>query len=144
MAFNDIRVMRSDIKPDPGDIRLAFTNLAGFLDNPIADVRITAETPTASPRTVTLTVRDRLDVPWQGRWVLLVMVGDTSYQQDGTHTLTIAAANTVAELVADKCYILLTDSDGTVDIDIAAAAGSKRVSASVVGRMQVSTAITIT
>jgi hypothetical protein len=144
MAFSDIRVMRSDVKPDAADIRLAFTNLAGFLDNPLADLRITAETPTASPRTVTLAVRDRLDVPWPGRWLVLFTVGETAYKQDGTHTITVPTDNIVATLVADKCYLIVTDSSGSVSIDIAAAAGTRKVSASVIGRMQASAALTIT
>lgn len=137
MAFDEAKVMPSDIDAKSVQaVALAFSQLAGFIDNPIADVRISAETPTASPRTVTIQVRDRLNNPWPGRWWVKVLVGTTAFDAGGTHTVTWTSGAVVLVLSPDESYLCLTNSDGSLELTLAAAAGTRHFTASVVGRAQ--------
>lgn len=145
MSYNEARVMTH--APDSGnadELRLALTRIAGFIDNPIADVSITPETTATSPRLVTFQVRDRLNVAWKARWWVEIMVGTSEYDAGGTQTLTIVTGAVMVQIVPDVLVRCLTDANGVVALNVAAAAGTRYITASVVGRAQSSGAVSIT
>lgn len=144
MAFGDARVLSADVLTSrPDAMRLLVAQLAGFIDNPLADLLITPEATTASPRKVAFQVRDRIDEPWPGRWWLLLAFGSAEFTLGTGQTLTVVTGSGF-ELAADSVLLVLTDATGLAEVEIDAAAGNRHVTASVVGRAQASGAIAIT
>ena len=120
----------------PEQMRLALTQVAGFIDNPIADVLVTPEETETSPRTITIQVRDRLNVNWKGRWWVRVAFGSTEWERDGSLTITITSAAISIPIVADQVYDLLTNSDGTATLTIDGADDTYYLTSTVLGRAQ--------
>lgn len=144
-GFEDSRVLQS--KPDVGNtnnLRLFAQQLAGFIDNPIADVRFTPEDVTASPRSVTVQVRDRLGEPWKARWWVLLMFGDAAFDTTATQTISFTGGAVAIEIKPDQVYLAMTDANGSIALTIAGSADDYFITASVVGRAQSSGAVPVT
>lgn len=137
MSFDDTRVMShgADVH-DADDMRMAMTRVAGFIDNPIADVKITPAASTASPRTINIQVRDRLNEAWKGRWWVRLAFGASEWAVGGGQTITVTSAGASVVIVVDQVYDILTNADGTIALQLAAAAGTRYFTASVIGRAQ--------
>lgn len=144
MPFNDSRTLTPIDGKKPDDIALFAARVASLIDNPIADVKITPETDTTSPRTVTIQVRDRHGDVWKGRWWVRVMVGDAEYGSLGTHTVALVTGEQMLNLAPDRVVDILTTSDGSASFSIAASAGTRYVTASIIGRAQSSGTVSIT
>lgn len=144
MSLDPSRTLPAEFdERQPGALRMFAARVAGLIDTPIAHVLITPEAATASPREVGLQVRDRLDEPWADRWTLLVLIGTAAYAAGGTQTVTWTVGSPV-EVIADEVYLVVTDSQGAAVLELDAAAGTRHVTAVVLGRADASGAITIT
>lgn len=136
MAFKDQRVFQSDVRENQRDVRHAFGSVAAFIDNPIANVKFSPETTTSSPRTVTITVRDRLDVQWKARWVVLVCISSSEYSSSNTQSVSILTGNLIMQSVNRETMTLITEADGTCSFEIYSPSTTRYVTCTVLGRAQ--------
>lgn len=143
MAFRDQRVFQSDVRETSRDVRHAFGDVAAFIDNPIASVKFSPEVDTLSPRTVTITVRDRLDVPWRARWVLLVCISSSEYSSSNTQGVAMLTGNLVMQSANKETLTIITQADGTCSFEIYSPSTTRYVTCTVLGRAQ-TTAVTLT
>ncbi len=141
MSFKDPRVLAPVPEGDVTAMRAALTKVAGFIDDPIADVRFSPEDDDSSPRSVTIQVRDRLNKPWAGRWVLFLSFSTTQWGSDATQTVAISGAASVTEIASNAAYIVVTESDGSCLAEIGGISAEYYITASVIGRAQLSPAV---
>lgn len=116
--------------PPPGlppAVAQYLTRVAGFIDQPIADGAVSVGAEAANVRRFTLEVVNRLDRPRPGRWLVLVWLAETAYgAPGGTQTTSFNAGTVVEELAADQAWVVLTDADGAVELDVTVAGAATR------------------
>lgn len=144
MSFTDARVLSPNTTSSPDEVRVALSRIAGFIDNPIADVSITPIASTTTPRKVTLQVRDRLNNPWKARWIVWVMVGPTqwSISASGAQTVVLVTGHALVQVVTGALLRGVTNSSGILEFTIDTT-GSVWVTVDVEGRAQSSTEVVI-
>lgn len=139
--------MTTEMRPvpnrDPVLVKV-FREIAELIYRPVADVRLSAEATTTSPRTVTAQVIDRRGANKPGRWWVRLMFGTAEWDSTTGQTVTIVSAAVSLVLSADRVYDVLTDADGSIKLTIAGAADDYYVTGSVLGPAASSGAVGVT
>lgn len=122
------------------DPREAQRQLAIHFDSPEASVRGTAGAEDTNVTRFTLQVVDRLGNPWArvggGRWLVFVYISPTEHGDPSAtgNTVAFVTGTVVQTIVAHSTYLVLTDADGLIELDVTVAGAAVRVAhAMVVG-----------
>lgn len=98
------------------------TRIAGILDEPIAHMVISASAEgafVADERRFTLQAKDRLRDNFIGRYAVLLWISDTQWGPPAAATGSTWQTGTVVEtILANAAWVALTDSSGTLVVDI--------------------------
>ncbi|MCW5776394.1 MAG: hypothetical protein KIS87_08160 [Phycisphaeraceae bacterium] len=133
------RAFRSAVHgSDPEAVALAFQELAGLLDDPIASMAVTAGAEGehgTNVRRFTAQAKDRLREDWAERFLVVVWLAGTAFGvPDAADAVAFQAGTVVLELVADAAWLVLTDSAGRLVFDATiVGAATRHVNAVVVG-----------
>lgn len=133
---------RQDLLPtinDPrrlDEVRLFSQRVAEYFDRQIGQVIVTEGAQVGDVRRFTLQVVDRRRRPLNGRWPVMVYVSETEDgDPSGTdNVVTLVTGVTLATYAANAAYLVLSDEDGVIvlDLDVTGAV-SRYVSALVLG-----------
>ncbi len=122
------RTMMSAVPKTLDALAQAFIRMAGFMDDPIAQTRVTWGGIVDTSRHVKIEVVDRLDKRYPptsfrnskgqspGRWVVMYYLADTEYGAP----VSIASTVTVGQALFDAAnvYVAFTDAAGVLELDI--------------------------
>lgn len=104
-----------------------FRRIAGFIDDPIAHCSHVAGTEAANVIRVTMQVRDRLEVPWAGRWLVWVIITATENGDPvATQTVTFNSGTVLETVLVDGVWRVITTTAGLIEMDVTIAGAATR------------------
>lgn len=122
---------RSGLLPTPrgtrDDLIDMHTALERVVDKPLRRAPATIGAEVANTRTITLQVRDRINRPVTGRFVVELWISTSSGGgPGGTQTVSVSSGTIMQTIAANQQYELLTAADGTLAIDITITGAASR------------------
>lgn len=130
------------------DLKRSMDVVRQFFDDPPAVVQVLVGAESLSVRRITLRVTDRIGRTWANRWLVgfyLTTAAGGDPSATGNTFAVVAPAYLWQTVTANAAVYVLTDADGTADIDVTIAVPATRVAyAFVVGRPEPSDSITWT